>query len=315
MQPTPVLCVQVRRFRGKALDQLRLGDVPQLRDPVLVVAFAGWNDAGQAATGAARYLVNAWSAERIGDIDPEEFYNFAEARPHIRLLDGMLREVEWPANQCYVHSSGGPRDFVVLVGVEPHLRWRAFADTVVELISRCGVTLALSLGGLLADVPHTRPVRVTGTSTDEALQERLRDLTFTGSRYEGPTGIVGVLADRFRRLGVPSASLWANVPHYITASANPKATAALLERLDGLFDLHLDLAELQEASGRFEQEISDAVAADADASAYVHSLEEQADAEASTQPPRPLPSGDSIVRELEEFLRRRRPKGDAEDTR
>jgi proteasome assembly chaperone (PAC2) family protein len=289
------------------MSYLRIGDVPSLRDPVLILAFAGWNDAGQAATGAARFLVNAWSAQRIGDVDPEEFYNFTEARPQIKLTDGMLREVIWPANECYAHVSPGKRDFVVLVGIEPHLRWRAFTDAVLEMVSKCGITLAVSLGGLLADVPHSRPVRVTGTTTDEEMQHRLGDMVATGSRYEGPTGIVGILGDRFRRLGLAHVSLWANVPHYINAAANPKATAAIVERLDTLFDLDLDLAELRESAGRFEREVSDAVAGDDDASAYVRQLEEQVDAESVTHERRDqLPSGESIVRELEEFLRRSR---------
>ncbi len=294
------------------MEHLRINAIPALRDPVLVLAFAGWNDAGQAATGAARFLVNTWSAERSGDIDPEEFYNFSEQRPTIRVIDGLLREIDWPANECYVHRDQRlARDFVVLVGVEPHLRWRLFADVVIDLVSRCGITLALTLGGLLADVPHTRTVRVTGATTDDSLQERFTGLTVSGSRYEGPTGILGVLGDRFRRLGLPTASLWANVPHYINASANPKATVALLERIQALFDLDFSLDELRAAAGRFEEEVSEAVASDADAQAYVRQLEEQADAEETPVRP-PLPSSETIVRELEEFLRRRQERDDGE---
>lgn len=297
------------------MEHLRIDEIPPLRDPVLILAFAGWNDAGQAASGAARHLIDTWSARRIGDIDPEEFFNFAEQRPVIRVIDGLLREIDWPANECFIHSDERmPRDFVVLAGIEPHLRWRLFADVVMDLVSRCGVTLALSLGGLLADVPHTRTVRVTGATTDETLLARFDGLTVSGSRYEGPTGILGVLGDRFRRLGLPTASLWANVPHYINASANPKATLALLERLSSLFDLDLDLEEMRAAAGRFEQEVSEAVASDADAQAYVRQLEEQADAEETPVRP-PLPSGDAVVRELEEFLRQRQERDDDETGR
>lgn len=289
------------------MDYLRIGDVPPLRDPVLLLAFAGWSDAGQAATGAARFLVNAWSATRLGDIDPEEFYNFADQRPQVKLSDGMMRTIEWPENAISYHVSPGPRDFVVLIGVEPHLRWRAFTATIGELVERCGIKLAFTLGGLLADVPHSRPVRVTGSSTDELFQARIEQVAaVSGSRYEGPTGITGVLGDKFRRLALPSASMWANVPHYINAAANPKAMAALLERLDALFDLNLDLAELRESAVQFDREVTEAVSGDADAAAYVHQLEEQADAqEVSEQRPQ-LPSGDVVVRELEEFLRRTR---------
>ena len=291
-------------------EHLRITEIPELRDPVLVLAFAGWNDAGQAATGAVRFLVDAWSASRIGDIDPEEFYNFTEQRPTVRLLDGMMREIVWPANECYYYRGPGERDFVLLVGIEPHLRWRLFADLVMDIISRCQITLAVTLGGLLADMPHSRPVRVTGTTTDELLQRRMPTLAVRGSRYEGPTGIVGVLGDRFRRLGLSSASMWANVPHYINATANPKATAALLERLATLFDLDLDLTSLYDAGERFEREVSEAVAGDADAAAYVRQLEEQVDAEPGQVDRPALPSSDTIVRELEEFLRRRMDKDD-----
>jgi proteasome assembly chaperone (PAC2) family protein len=295
------------------VDCLRIGDIPTLRNPALILGFAGWNDAGQAATSAARFLINAWSAERLGDIDPEEFFNFTEQRPNIRLTDGLLREIEWPENEFYVHRSAGERDMIVMVGIEPHLRWRAFTDAMAELVSRCGITLSVSLGGLLADVPHTRPVRVSGMASDEALQRRLGGMVVTGSRYEGPTGIVGVLTDRFRKLGLATASLWANVPHYVTVPANPKAALALLERLDAMFDLTLDLSELRSHGERFESEISEAVAADANASAYVHGLEEQIDTEEPAEPARPLPSGDAVVRELEEFLRRSRPKPEGDE--
>jgi proteasome assembly chaperone (PAC2) family protein len=286
------------------VDELRMGEVPVLRDPVLLLAFGGWSDAGQAATGAARFLVNAWSAERLGDIDPEEFYNFADLRPHVRVLDGTLRELEWPANECFYYRARGERDFVVLVGVEPHLRWRRFSDIVLEIVQRCGVTLAFTLGGLQADVPHSRPLRVTGGSSDELLLARMSGVVRTGGgRYEGPTGITGVLGERFRRAGLPTATMWANVPHYINAAINPKAIAALLERLDAVFDLALDLRELHHTAERFDREVSEAVAGDADATAYVRQLEERADAEAREERPS-LPSGEAIVRELEEFLRR-----------
>lgn len=292
------------------MSHLRIAEIPPLRDPVLILAFAGWSDAGQSATGAVRYLLNTWTAPRLGDVDPEAFYNFSELRPTIRVLDGMLRELDWPRNECFYHVGSGQRDFVLLVGAEPHLRWRLFSDTIEDLVRRCGVTLAVTLGGLLADVPHSRPVRVTGASTDELLQARLQHVAATSSPYEGPTGITGVLGDRFRRLGLATATLWANVPHYINATANPKATAAILERLDALFDLGLDLAELNDASAQFEREISEAVSGDADASAYVRQLEEQADAEAVREQRPQLPSGETIVRELEEFLRRSRDDPD-----
>lgn len=295
------------------MEQLRIDHMPELRDPALFIAFAGWSDAGQAATGATKHLVGAWSAERFGDVDPEEFFDFTEARPHVRLIDGMMRTLEWPANEFHFARGRGERDFVIWTGIEPHLRWRLFADAVMELISTCGISLVVTLGGLLVDRPHTREVRVTGTASDELLLARMRGVVNTGSRYEGPTGILGVLGDRFRRLGMPTASFWANVPHYINAAANPKATAAILERLDSVFDLGLDLRELREAGAVFEREVTEAVSGDADAAAYVRQLEEQADAEEAREEPPSLPSGESLVRELEEFFRRSRSDEEEEE--
>jgi proteasome assembly chaperone (PAC2) family protein len=292
------------------VEHLRWGDVPQLNAPVLITAFAGWNDAAQAATSAVRYLRDAWEAPFCAEVNPEEFINFAEQRPQIAITDGLLREITWPANECfYSRREGAEHDFVLLLGVEPNLRWRLFSDTVLEMIRRLDVSMVITLGGLLADVPHTRPVRVTGSASNVRAVERLEGLTLSTSRYEGPTGIVGILHDVFRREGIPAASIWANVPHYISAAANPKATVALLDRLDGLFSLALDLGELRGAAERFEAEVSEAVAGDADAAAYVRGLEERADAEEpapETPPSHPLPSGEVVIRELEEFLRRQR---------
>ncbi|MGH2584862.1 MAG: PAC2 family protein [Dehalococcoidia bacterium] len=297
------------------MEHLRIEDTPPLKDPVLIAAFAGWSDAAQAATSAARFLAGAWDANRFAEIDPEEFYDFTDSRPTVHIAQGDLREVTWPANECYYYRrDGAAHDFIVLVGVEPGLRWRKFTDTILEIIRRQKVSLVLTLGGLLADVPHTRPVRVTGTSSNPRAATRLHGLTVTNSRYEGPTGIVGVLHDALRRNEIDGASIWANVPHYISAAINPKATVAILQRLDSLFDLDLDLRDLNTAAGRFEEEVSEAVAGDPDAAAYVRQLEERADAEPEPEQPSPpppsgpLPSSDVVVRELEEFLRRQREK-------
>jgi proteasome assembly chaperone (PAC2) family protein len=294
------------------VDHLRIEEPPSLTAPILITAFAGWNDAAQAATSAARFLAGAWEANRFAEIDPEEFYDFTEQRPQVRLVDGDLREISWPANEFYYYRrDGAEHDFVVFVGIEPSLRWRLFIDTLLEVIQRLNITTVVTLGGLLADVPHTRPVRVTGSASSARAAEQLRGLQVRTSRYEGPTGIVGVLHDQLRKLDIAGASIWANVPHYISAAANPKATVALLERLQTLFDIELDLHDLQAAAGRFEAEVSEAVAGDADAAAYVRQLEERADADeeqTEPQPPPagPLPSGDVVVKELEEFLRRQR---------
>lgn len=293
------------------VEHLRMEETPPLREPILITAFAGWSDAAQAATSAARYLAGFWEANRFAEIDPEEFYDFTENRPTVRLTDGNLRELSWPANECfYYRRDGAAHDFIILVGIEPGLRWRLFTETVLEIIHRHDVSLVLSLGGLLADVPHTRPVRVTGSASSPDAAKKLRGLAVGTSKYEGPTGIVGVLHDALRKDEIAGASIWANVPHYISAAANPKATIALLQRLDSLFDLDLDLHDLSQAAARFEEEVSEAVAGDEDAAAYVRQLEERADAEpepAEEGPPaQPLPSGDVVVRELEEFLRLQR---------
>ena len=294
------------------MDHLRIEETPPLKDPVLITAFAGWSDAAQAATSAAKFLTATWDAYRFAEIDPEEFYDFTENRPTVKLDEGNLRQITWPANECYYfRREGAAHDFIVLVGIEPNLRWKLYTDTILEIIRRQKISLVLTLGALLADVPHTRPVRVTGTTSNPNAAARLKGLAVTASKYEGPTGIVGVLHDQLRRRQIDGASIWANVPHYISAAMNPKATAALLRRLDDLFDLGLDLRELEGAAQRFETEVSEAVAQDADASAYVRQLEERADADPEPEPEfrppsQPLPSGDVVVRELEEFLRRQR---------
>ena len=293
------------------MDHLRIEETPPLKDPVLITAFAGWSDAAQAATSAARFLADFWEANRFAEIDPEEFYDFTEQRPHVRLTDGNLREITWPQNECfYYRRDGAEHDFVVMVGIEPSFRWRLFTDIMLHIIRRLNVSMVVTLGGLLADVPHTRPVRVTGSASSPNAAARLRGLAVSSSRYEGPTGIVGILHDALRRNEIAGASIWANVPHYISSAANPKATVALLERLDTLFGLDLDLRDLRRAGDRFEAEVSEAVAGDPDAAAYVRQLEERADAEQEPElgapPAQPLPSSDVVVRELEEFLRRQR---------
>jgi len=292
------------------MDHLRIEETPPLKDPVLIAAFAGWSDAAQTATSAARFLTGTWEANKFAEIDPEEFFDFTDNRPTVHINEGDLREIEWPANEYYYYRrDGAEHDFIIFVGIEPSLRWRGFTETMLDVIRRQNVSLVVTLGALLADVPHTRPVRVTGTTSNPRAAARLQGLAVTSSKYQGPTGIVGVLHDVLRRNQIDGASIWANVPHYISAAINPRATVALLARLDSLFNLGLDLRELDSAASRFEQEVSEAVSGDPDASAYVRQLEERADADPEPEPAppsQPLPSGDVVVRELEEFLRRQR---------
>jgi proteasome assembly chaperone (PAC2) family protein len=264
---------------------------------VLVCAFSGWNDGGQAATLAATFLRESLGAERICDLDPEEFYDFQETRPTVRLEDGEIRRIDWPENSVTVAELPElERDVAILVGIEPQMRWRTFSKTVLELAKALDVEFVITLGGLLADTPHTRPVPVTGTAEGD-LAERLG---LSRSSYEGPTGIVGVVHDVFREAGIPSASLWAAVPHYISVSPNPKAALALVDRLGALLETHFQTMELGQAAVRFERQVTSAVASDDDVSTYVRDLERRTDA--GEEPLRDLPTGDELAAELQKFL-------------
>jgi predicted ATP-grasp superfamily ATP-dependent carboligase len=286
-------------------DELRITGRPQLERPVLIAAFRGWNDGGQGASLAGAYLARAWAAVEFASIDPENFYDFQATRPMVSLVDGYARKVEWPEN-TFMHAPlpGGARDAIILLGVEPNLRWRSFADHVSGLANELHVELVVTLGSLLADVPHTRPAPVTGSANDRELIERLG---LQASRYEGPTGIVGVLHDACMQAGIPSASLWAAVPHYVSLTPSPRAAKALVERLAGLLGADVDTAELDEAADSYAQQVSEAVASDDETSAYVQELERRVDELAEEAD---LPSGDSIAAELTRFLRDRENGGD-----
>ena len=283
---------------------LRLASRPTLRRPVLIAAFRGWNDGGQGASLAAGFLARTWRAARFADIDPENFFDFQETRPHVSLVDGVTRQIDWPDNAFY-HSEipGTDRDAVLLLGIEPNLRWRTFAEIVTDLAGDLGVELVITLGSLLADVPHTRPAPVTGSATDEELVERLG---LQPSRYEGPTGVVGVLHDACKQRGIPSASLWAAVPHYVSLAPSPRAALALCTRLGSLLGAKIDASELEGAIQSYSDQVSEAVASDPETAAYVEELEqrtEEIEAEES------LPSGDAIAAELTRFLREREENG------
>jgi proteasome assembly chaperone (PAC2) family protein len=280
---------------------------------VLVAAFQGWNDGGQAATLAGGYLARLWGSERFADIDPEGFVDFQATRPQVSLDEGMTRRITWPENVFY-HAPipGTDRDAVVLLGVEPNFRWRTFVDLVVGLSKELGVELVVTLGALLADVPHTRPAPVTGSATDPTL---VRELRLQQSRYEGPTGIVGVLHDGCRQAGLASVSLWAAVPHYVSLAPSPRAAKALCSRLAELLDVRVDLAELEEAEESYADQVSEAVATDAETQAYVEELERRADSLEDLVDEGTLPSGDSIAAELTRYLREREERGDEEGPR
>ena len=273
---------------------------PRLQRPVLVAAFEGWNDAADAASTAGRYLADGAEAELVATIDPEEFYDFTVVRPDVRLVDGMTREIVWPEPQVLAAElGGGSHDVVFLQAAEPHMRWRTFAEAVTDMVQEVGVELVLTLGALLAEVPHSRPVRVTGTAADPEMVARLG---FERSRYEGPTGIVGVLHEACARAGVPSASLWATVPHYVAKTPSPKATLALVERASSLLDLSIDTVDLEIAAAAYERQITEVIADDEDVAEYVRRLEESDDEEGPIVRP-DLPSADALALEAERFLR------------
>jgi predicted ATP-grasp superfamily ATP-dependent carboligase len=288
-------------------DELRIHERPALERPILISAFRGWNDGGQGASLAAGYLARLWDAERVADVDPEEFFDFQSTRPHVKLVEGLTRQIDWPETAFYrARPDGFERDVVLLLGVEPNLRWRRFTRLVVDYASELSVELFVSLGSLLADVPHTRPSPVTGSASDPELVERLG---LQASRYEGPTGIVGVLHDACREESVPSVSLWAAVPHYVSLTPSPRAALALCERLSSLLDVEIDVEELREAAEGYEEQVSRAVAADADTQAYVDDLEQRADEIDESD----LPSGEALAAELTRFLRERDRKNGPPD--
>ncbi|MDQ3643565.1 MAG: PAC2 family protein [Actinomycetota bacterium] len=276
-------------------------DRPHLRRPVLVAAFEGWNDAADAASTAARYLRDRWSARPFASIDPEEFYDFTATRPQVRLVQGITRRIEWPETELsYAALPGTSRDVVVLLGHEPQLKWRTFTEQVVGVAEELGVELVVILGALLADVPHTRPVRVTGTAADGEL---VRRLGLGKSTYEGPTGIVGVLHEAFSRAHLPSASLWAAVPHYVASTPSPKASLALVERATDLLSSRVATTDLELAVADYERQVSEVVAADEDVIAYVRRLELSADDDDDDVPGLEIMSGDALADELERYLR------------
>jgi predicted ATP-grasp superfamily ATP-dependent carboligase len=279
--------------------ELRISRRPTLQRPVLIAAFRGWNDGGQGASLAGGYLAKLWQARRFADIDPEGFFDFQATRPHVSLEEGVTRRIDWPENAFYhARVEGFDYEPVLLLGIEPNVRWRTFADLIVGLARDLGIELVVTLGALLADVPHTRPSPVTGSASPELVDQ----LGLTASRYEGPTGIVGVLHDACRQAEIPSASLWAAVPHYVSLNPSPKAAQALCERLGRVLGGEIDTAELANAAEAYTEQVSEAVSSDEETAAYVAELEKRAD---ELAPEGELPSGDMLAAELTRFLRER----------
>jgi proteasome assembly chaperone (PAC2) family protein len=282
-------------------------DKPQLNRPVMVAAFKGWNDAGESASAALGFLLEQFDGRQIAAIDPEDFYDFTAVRPTVTLSEGLSREIEWPENSIHAaRVPGAERDLVIVQGVEPSLRWKTFCNLIVEAGRELGVEMVITLGALLADVPHTRPVPITGLASDEDLVEKLG---YERSTYEGPTGIVGVLHHACAEQQLPSASLWASVPHYVAAAPNPKAALSLLRSFEGVAKIAIDATQLEESSEDYERQVNAAVATDPDVKAFVERLEQTLDETQEDIEPERLPSADSIARDFQRFLKQRGPDG------
>jgi predicted ATP-grasp superfamily ATP-dependent carboligase len=281
------------------VDPVRLDPRPDLRRPVLVFAFRGWNDGGEAASSAVAYLRDRWEAERFGTLDPEEFVDFQVTRPVVRLEDGLTRRIDWPEG-AFFHAALRERDVVLFLGIEPNMRWRTMVTALLDAARGLGVEAVVTMGAFLADVPHTMPPPIAGSA---ATAEEATALGISPSGYEGPTGIVGVLHDAAVRAGLSSVSLWAAVPHYVAAVPNPKAALALLRKLEGLTGIPVDTTELDEAIERFDRQVDAAVAANSEIEELVRRLEEEQDQALEIEGVEDVPSGDAIARDFQRFLR------------
>jgi proteasome assembly chaperone (PAC2) family protein len=272
-------------------------DLPPLRRPVLVAAFEGWNDAGEAASGAVDHLDQVWDGQRVAALEPDDYYDFQVNRPTVSLVDGLTRRITWPTTRVSVcRLAAADRDAVLVRGIEPNMRWQAFCAELVTIARQLGAELVVTLGALLADSPHTRPVPVSGTASDPAT---MQSLGLERSRYEGPTGIVGVFQDACTQSGLAAVSFWAAVPHYVAQAPSPKATLALLRRVEDLLDLPIPFGELPELARAWERSVDELAAEDSDVAEYIASLEQR-------EPEVDLPeaSGDAIAKEFERYLRR-----------
>ena len=268
----------------------------RLRDPVVVAAFEGWNDAGDAATAAVEHLELVWEARPLVTIDPEDYYDFQVNRPTVTLIDGVTRRIQWPSTRLSVCRLDGPRDVILIRGLEPNMRWKAFCGEILDVALDLDAEILVALGALLADAPHTRPIPVTGTASDPRVAA---DLGLDSSRYEGPTGIVGVLHDQCVQRGLPSVSFWAAVPHYVAQPPSPKATLALLRRVEDVLDVEVPLGDLEEQARLWERQVNELASEDSEVAEYVRSLEER-----EAEEDLPEASGEAIAREFERYLRR-----------
>jgi proteasome assembly chaperone (PAC2) family protein len=283
---------------------MEIHKIPDLRSPVMVIAFSGWNDAGEAATGAVSHLLSSWTdpstdvvPELIADVDPEDFYDFQVNRPMVEVDDSSIRSLSWPGTQVFgLRTPDLKHDFVVVRGVEPSMKWKTFAADILDLADDLEVDMVITLGSMLADTPHTRPITVSGSGAHPDISRRLG---VEISKYEGPTGILGVLQDACVRRGIDAISLWAAIPHYASSSPSPKATLALVNALEDFLEVSLPLGDLPDESASWEEEVTEMAKEDSDVAEYVKALEESKDSSDL-----PEATGESIARELERFLRR-----------
>ncbi|MDF9717418.1 PAC2 family protein [Nocardioides sp. ChNu-99] len=277
---------------------IEFDDVPGLVDPLVIAAFEGWNDAADAASGVVDHLIDVWGARVVGAVDPEEFYDFQVNRPTVGTDEQGMRRVTWPTTRIAVASPPGlDRDVVLVRGIEPNMRWRQFCAELLAAVDELGGTMVVTLGALLADSPHTRPIPVSGTASEPELVDSLK---VDESTYEGPTGIVGVLQDACMRLDVPSVSYWAAVPHYVAQPPCPKATLALVNHLEDLLGVSIPLGDLPEDARAWERGVDELAEEDEEVAEYVRALEESRDTADL-----PEASGEAIAREFERYLKRR----------
>lgn len=300
------------------MDYLRYTDKPTLRSPILIVAFEGWSDASEVATWTARFLVRRMPGIKFAEIDAEDFFVFTETRPYTRWVSERQRAIIWPATEFYYHQmpQDSEHDFIVFVGPEPHLKWKTFVAQVQQVIQEMNVSLVLSLGGVLAAVPHTQPVRLTGT----ALELDITKLPYTPqspSRYEGPTGIMGVLNQSLEAAQIPISTLWGSVPHYLAARPNLTVSLAMVRQLKKMFNLDVDTSRMEQRAARFEEQVAQVVEGNQEIMTYVKKLEEEVGQTGTVDPSaaikmstEELPSGESLIQDLEEFLKQQRgPEG------
>lgn len=290
---------------------MEMEQLPELDRPNLIAAFQGWNDAGQAATTAVRYLVESWSAKQFAHIDPDEYYSFTDTRPTIRIVEGTQRELVWPGNEFFAFKGNDSTPAAVLmIGQEPNLKWRAFCGEIINVARAVNARRVVTLGALITESVHTRPVPLTGFSTDSVVQNKLITRNITRSSYEGPTGIVGVLHNACINAELPTASLWAGTPYYLGSTPNPKTALGLLESLDDLLELNIRLSEMRAVAEEFERQVTMAVRDNAEITDRIQGLEQAFDSSSTSDTPPEFPPAGALIDDLEQFLKRQREDGD-----